>query len=282
MELSEHRSYLQRLAYRMLGTLEDAEEVVQETMVRALERRPDEDRPLRPWLTRVAMNLSRDRLRRRKRAPWRGVWLPEPVEDPGPDAVVEAGRMASYAWMVALEVLTPSQRAVVVLREVFEHDAATTAEILQTTPASVRAMHARARRALARPVETSAAAHNRAFQKLLTALYSGDESLLAEVMLPDVRYVSDANGRYQAAGIPVMGRDRVVRLLLGLSKGLDADTDVGFVPVNGGIAMVVRRRAPQRRQSPVAATMLELDEEGRIVTMYTQLLPEKLRVLTEA
>lgn len=284
-DLHRHERLLRALAYRMLGSVQDAEEVVQETFVRALEKPPARDRPVRPWLVRVAMNLCRDRLRRRKAAPWRGPWLPEPAllehVDPhlGPDSQVEAGRMASYAWMVALEVLTPSQRAVVVLREVLEHDVRTTAQMLEMSPAAVRAAHARARKALVRPVDGGADVQQGAFERLLGAFYAGDVEAIAATMVPDVCLQSDANGRYHAAGRPVVGAMRVAKFLLNIVRMSGGGASIRLVPVVGGLALVVELAEPQPKKAPVSAVLLELDGDGQIVGLFNVLLPEKLTAL---
>jgi RNA polymerase sigma-70 factor (ECF subfamily) len=114
------------------------------------------------------------------------------------------------------------------------------------------------------------------FGRLLQALYEGDADALSEVLAPDVRYVADADGRYQSVGIPVQGRDRVARVLLGLRRFLTDGDEVTLRPTACGVAMVLRRRAPKGRQPPMAATLLSVDGRGRIEGVYTVLVPEKL------
>ena len=140
------RRFLIGLCYRMTGSAADAEDVVQETFARALERPPARtDAPWRPWLVRVALNLAKDELRRRKRRGYKGPWLPEPIEDsewiePSHEPQSTAGRYellesVSFAFLLALEALSPAQRAVLLLRDVFEYTGAETAEALDLSEA---------------------------------------------------------------------------------------------------------------------------------------------------
>ena len=129
------RSRLWGLCYRMTGSGADADEIVQETFVRALEKRPDASRSLTPWLFRVATNLARDRLRVRKSRAYIGPWLPEPIEtaemafdQPLPDARYQQKESLTFAFLVALEALTPKQRAVLLLRDVYELSGRETAD----------------------------------------------------------------------------------------------------------------------------------------------------------
>ena len=152
------RQRLWGLAYRMTGSAEDADDVVQETFVRAVEKAPEAPRDEVPrWLARVATNLSIDALRRRRRRAYVGPWLPAPLagepelpasSDPDAEARYGAAESATFAFLVALEVLGPRQRAALLLRDVLGCSASETAEILATSAGNVRILHLRARRAL--------------------------------------------------------------------------------------------------------------------------------------
>src|SRR5262249_9608157 len=135
----------------------DADDLVQETMLRAIEKPPPDSNEMRPWLVRVAMNLARDHLRRRKRRAYVGPWLPSPVDDDALEIPVEAagaeGRYdllesASLAFLLALEALSPKQRAVLLLIDVFDYSVRETAEALGLSESNVKTTHHRARRAL--------------------------------------------------------------------------------------------------------------------------------------
>src|SRR4029077_2785208 len=158
----EHRSFLWALSYRLTGNAADADDVVQETFVRALQRPPaDRDRPWRPWLVRIAVTPGRDLLRRRRRrGGYEGQWLPPPIETepPSHEPADEGGSPAarydllesvSFAFLLALEALTPMQRATLLLRDVFDYSGREAARALGISEASARTTHLRARRALA-------------------------------------------------------------------------------------------------------------------------------------
>ena len=160
--LETDRRLLWGLCYRMTGNAADADDLVQETFVRAIEKPPRRaNEPLRPWLVRVAMNLSRDLLRRRKRRGYVGPWLPSPVptdeESPAsyeplapsensPAARYDLMESVSFAFLLALEALTPSGRAVLLLRDVFDYSTSETAEALDITESYVKVLLLRARR----------------------------------------------------------------------------------------------------------------------------------------
>ena len=141
--LEVHRPLLWGLAYRITGSAADADDIAQEALARALEHQPDEPRP---WMYKVAANLARDQLRRRRRAPYRGPWLPEPVADA--DDRLGLRQSASMAMLLAMERLRPTQRAVLVLRDAMELDAAETARLLGMSEGNVRVTHHRARKVM--------------------------------------------------------------------------------------------------------------------------------------
>jgi len=230
----EHRRLLWGLSYRMTGSAADADDVVQDTFVRMIERPPARaSEPLRPWLVKVALNLSRDLLRRRKRRDYVGPWLPSPIETaedepPSHEPVVDGRRTledrydllesVSFAFLIALERLTPTQRAVLLLRDVFDYSVAETADALDLTEANVKTTHHRARKAMAaydgaRVIPTASVrdATRAALAQFLQCLDRNDvrgvEALLAE----DVRTLTDGGGEYQAALRPIVGRDKVTR-----------------------------------------------------------------------
>ena len=160
-DFARHREFLWGLCYRMTGSAADADDLVQDTFERALAKPPEDvERGLRPWLARVAVRLCCDQLRRRKRAPYRGTWLPEPVPTEeltraAPRARRAAKRAmrllesATFAFLIALEALSPAQRAVLLLRDVFDYSVRETAEALELSEANVKTTLHRARAAMA-------------------------------------------------------------------------------------------------------------------------------------
>ncbi|MFI5317795.1 MAG: sigma-70 family RNA polymerase sigma factor [Myxococcota bacterium] len=299
---ADERRLLFGLCYRMTGSAADSEDIVQETFARALARPPARrDSPWRPWLVRVALNLARDELRRRKRRAYKGPWLPEPVDDaelvePAHEPARTSGRYeliesVSFAFLLALEALSPAQRAVLLLRDVFEYTSAETAEALDLGEANARVILHRARRALA-DYDKTRFLPNRAAREGSAELVArfmacfarqdvaGMEALLAE----DVVTLNDTNGRYPAAGVPVVGRAKVARFHSGIARLREGQTARASVRwLNGAPAVVVVFDPPPTdRFAPRYVTIGEAGADGRVRRIYSVLAPEKLDRLLPA
>lgn len=280
------------LGYRMTGLSADADELVQETFLRAMEHPvPDDGRPLRPWLVRVCANLARDRLRRRRRRQGPHVWLPAPVRDDrladglpadvptddAPDARYTRAESARLAFLLALESLTPTQRAVLLLRDVFEHDAEEVAEMLGSSPGAVRVAHHKARRALAaagvRRVPDPAA-HLAAMSAFLGALAAGDPAGALAVLAPDVVLRNDG-GAYHAARMPIRGAAKVLKFLASVSADI-GETRWAVHTLNGLPMVVVELLAPPPNRAPRSVMGVTLADDGRIASIHWLLDPAKL------
>lgn len=281
----QHRGLVHSLSYRMLGVAADADEVVQEAFLRLLERPPaDRDAPLRPWLVRVAMNLCRDRLRQRRRRGWPGPWLPTPVDvidegEPGPEGRTSLSESATLAWLLAAEALRPTQRAVLLLRDVYGLSARDTAEALGMSEGNVKVTLHRARRALAAAHPRAApwsddlrGAAELALVRFFAALAAGDLAGLQAVLAEDVLALSDGGGEVTASKVPLRGRERVARVYLALAARAVEGYRGALRQVNGFPAVV--SEDPQGGQRVVTA--VELDAEGRIVRLLSILAPSKL------
>ena len=296
------RPYLRALLYRLTGCAADAEDLVQDTFVRALERPPaDRHRPWRPWLTRVALNLGRDLLRRRRRRGYVGPWLPSPVRtgeqhdppsfdppdlQPGPGARYDLAESASIAFLVALEALTPSQRAVLLLRDVLDESVRETAASLDMSEANVKTTHLRARRAMAAyeaerrpPCPAERVRTAVALQRFLEALATGDAAGLEALLAEDVRMASDGGGEFVAARRIVSSRAKVARFLLGLA-GKAAQPRVELLTLNGLPAVLVTS-AGQVSPGWARRSVLQigLDAEGHIRDVWGILASRKLSAL---
>jgi len=292
---ADERRFLFGLAYRMTGSGADADDIVQETFARALASPPPrQDAPWRPWLVRVALNLARDELRRRKRRSYKGPWLPEPLDDaeliePAHEPAATTGRYelvesVSFAFLLALEALTPAQRAVLLLRDVFEYTSAEAAEALDLSEANARVLLHRARRALA-DYDESRFVPDRATREQSLALLgrfmacfaqqdvAGMEALLAE----DVVTWNDTNGKYPAAGVAVIGRNKIARFHAGIARLRAGQTPrIALRWLNGFPAMLVDYGGVTDRLAPRFVTTGEFDAAGRVRRIYTVLAPAKI------
>ena len=286
----EHRELLIGVAYRVLGRVSDAEDVVQEAWLRWAKVDPAEVADPRSFLVRVTTRLAIDRLRRVKarRESYVGPWLPEPLltgRDVAED--VALAESVSMAMLVVLETLSPLERAVFVLREAFGMPYAEIAEILGRSEPAVRQLARRARehvRERGHRFETDQATRQRVTERFLTATASGDLNALMEVLAPGVTLVADGGGRARAPLRPIHGADKVARFLLSIStednvaKFLEAISTeplpdllrTRIAQVNGGPGIVVTYES-----TPV--TTIVLDVLGGVVqTIHLVANPEKL------
>ncbi|HYV43713.1 MAG TPA: sigma-70 family RNA polymerase sigma factor [Myxococcaceae bacterium] len=301
----EHRRLLWSLCYRMTGVAADADELVQETFLRMQEARPSRDEPLRPWLVKVAVNLSRDALRRRRRREYVGPWLPSPVDlsaeevfatQAAPDdleARLELRDTGSYAFLLAAEALTPTQRAVVLLCEVLDYSGKEAGRALGISEGAVKVAHHRARRALQdldraslRPDRKAKERAREVLEKFLTAAAMGDEDGMRALLSKDALALSDGGGRYYAALNPIHGADRVARLTLGLARKRPDISSFEWVEANGEPALVLRYESGgggrKVKLAPLLLMRAALDADGRIRALHTVLAPRKLTRLPVA
>jgi len=268
-----HRSLLFTVAYEMLGSASDADDVVQETWLRWADVDHAVVRDPRAYLVRIVTRQALNRLRTlaRRREEYVGQWLPEPLMT-GPDvaADVELAESLSIAMLTVLETLGPAERAVFVLREVFETPYEEIAKAIGKSPAAVRQIAHRARDHVAArrprmPVTTTE--QEEVVDRFLAAIRHGDLQGLLDVLAPDVVAVADGGGLVAAARRPVGGAERVARLLI--AAGRAADLEVKAVWLNGSPGGRIDRGGE------VAAVSLSV-ENGRITRIYVIANPHKL------
>ncbi|WP_405482959.1 RNA polymerase sigma-70 factor [Streptomyces sp. NBC_00009] len=245
----EHRPVLMGVAYRMLGRVADAEDVVQDAWLRWAQADRDEVREPRAYLVRVATRLAIDRLRQAqvRREAYVGPWLPEPlVTDFGPTApdTAEAAVLAesvSLAVLVVLESLSPLERAVFVLREAFGFPFAEIATTLERSESAVRQLAGRARKHVdeRRPRFDVDPVEQRALtERFLAAATGGDLEGLMTLLAPDARLVGDSGGKSKAPLRVIESADKVGRFLLGAAKGGGAAFTFRIVELNAGPAVL--------------------------------------------
>jgi RNA polymerase sigma-70 factor (TIGR02957 family) len=273
-----HRGLLFTVAYEMLGSAADAEDVVQETWVRWAGVDQSEVRDPRAYLVRIVTRQALNRIRTvsRRREEYVGEWLPEPVLT-GPDvaADVELAESISMAMLTVLETLGPTERAVFVLREVFETSYDDIAETVGKSSAAVRQIAHRAREHVAARRPRSQASRDeqeRAVERFLDAVRSGDPTRLVEVLAPEVVLVSDGGGVVSAAVHPIVGADRVARFLSAFAPEALESTSTAVL-VNG---------SPGARIDLHGATDTVVSlvvQDGLISHIYAVRNPAKLRRL---
>ncbi|MFI5837118.1 RNA polymerase sigma-70 factor [Micromonospora sp. NPDC051300] len=275
-EFVAHRNLLFTVAYELLGSAADAEDVLQETWLRWAGVDLDEVRDRRAYLVRIATRQALSRLRAlgRRKESYVGSWLPEPLLT-APDVAddVALADSVSMAMLLVLETLAPTERAVFVLREVFDVDYDEIAETVDKSPAAVRqiAHRARAHVAARRPRRTVSAAETRdALGAFRRAVETGDLRALLAVLAEDVVLVGDGGGIKQAIPRPVAGADKVARLLAGGWGRVAGSASMEPAQVNGYPALVVRLDG---ELDTVVAVRLD---GGRISGLYAVRNPEKL------
>lgn len=308
----ENQRFLWGLSYRMTGSAADADDICQETFVRLLQKPPARtDEPLRPWLVRVAVNLSRDVLRRRRRQAYTGPWLPAPFatenhedalaaldhaaagersEASNPSARYEMLESVSFAFLLALELLTPTQRAVLLLRDVFDFNVAETAAVLHMTEPNVKTTHHRARRVMREyeekrfvPRKTLVEKTGRVVGQLVELLTKRDTEAAARLLATGVVSLSDGGGEFFAARVPVVGREKVALFLEKLFRAAGAFPGATrAVELNGTFGFAVEREGVPPGFARRLAMLFQLDEEGLIERVYFVLASRKLRALPKA
>ncbi len=245
-DFDRHRALLFSIAYRMLGGVADAEDVVQEAFLRWQKDVGTEVRSPKAYLSAVVTRLSIDHLRREKarRERYVGPWLPEPlVGETASDAAERAvlDESLSMAFLVLLESLTPVERAVFLLREVFDYEYAEISRLVGKSEANCRQISRRARQSVAarRPrFDLSPEAEERLLQRFLEACTSDDMDALLSLLSDDVSLWSDGGGRVVAARNPIHGSDRVARFLLGIMREAPPGLVLRRLPVNGRPGLV--------------------------------------------
>jgi len=277
-----HRSLLFTVAYEMLGSAADAEDVVQETWLRWDAADREDVRDPRAYLVRAVTRQALNRLRTmaRRKEEYVGEWLPEPLLT-GPDVAddVELAESVSLAMLTVLETLTPTERAVFVLREVFDVPYEEIAGAVDKTPAAVRQIAHRARSHVAARRPRVAVDHGEqraVMERFVAALRGGDIQALMDVLAPDVVLIADGGGFAAAARVPIRGANRIVAFLRNFPRFAEG-TDLRIVWINGAPAL--RMDGPD----PVGTSAISMEvEDGRITRLYAVRNPHKLSRIDDA
>ncbi|WP_406198464.1 RNA polymerase sigma factor SigJ [Kitasatospora sp. NBC_01560] len=277
-----NRTYLGSVAYRLLGSFTDAEDVLQEAWLRWRSADRSGVADPRAYLTTVVTRLCYDQLgsARARREAYFGEWLPEPVvsyqvSPASPDELAELGESVSLALLAVLEQLTPAERAAFVLHDVFAVGFDEIATSLDRSPEATRQLASRARRRIkdgGRRATADPAEHRHAVEAFAAASTRGDIEGLLAVLDPNVVWHSDGGGVVSAGARPVFGSDKVSRLVAGLvAKWFTPDIGIAFALVNDEPGLVWHQA-----DGTVGGVLAFTVAEGRITEAYVVVNPEKL------
>ncbi len=297
------RPRLFAIAYRMLGSISDAEDIVQDAWLRWTRARADADAEIREptaYLARATTRLAIDRLRqvKRRRETYVGPWLPEPLidrdlsaerEPPSASEALALAESLKIGFLVLLETLGPTDRAVFLLREAFDYDYAEIAAIVGKTPTNCRQIFARARKRLAadrpetaqrgrasRPARRDSPSPTALLEAFIGALTSRDLPKLEALLAEDAVFHTDHGGRVRANRRPIYGANAIARFLLGLLKKLERDDGAlrtEFAVVNGQLGLI-------NYVDGAPLSVIALDINGGVITAFHSINnPEKLQAL---
>ncbi|MEV5742971.1 RNA polymerase sigma-70 factor [Microbispora rosea] len=282
-----HRNLLFSVAYRFLGSAADAEDAVQDAWLNWSAADRSQVADPKAYLTRIVSNVALERLRstQRKRESYVGPWLPEPILTSGDTAeTVADAESVSMAMLVVLETLSPLERAVFVLKEVFDFSHAEIAEAVERSEAAVRQAAHRARehvRARRPRFATDRSRQRQVTERFFAAATGGDVNALMELLSPDVTLWTDGGGKVRQALRPVVGAATVAAWFAAVGtvsyQGVEpADMNAELVEINGGPGIVFS--APGR---VVATVTFDFDTDGRITTIHNVANPDKLRAVAD-
>lgn len=275
-----HRGRLFGLAYRMLGSRAEAEDVVQDAFLRWHQADREAIRTPEAWLVTTATRLAIDRLRALKteRDAYTGPWLPEPLmseQPPPPDRHLELASDLSVAFLVLLERLAPEERAAFLLHDVFDRDYADIARTLEKSEAACRQMVHRARERVKRDrkrFDVPEAAKANLLRRFMAALEARDERTLFALFAPDVSWTADGGGRVPASPRTLVGAELIVKLVLGLHQRFHREQGAyHLAAINGETGLIFRLGG-------TLASTLTIETDGRQITaVYVVVNPDKLR-----
>ena len=281
--------YLRARAYRMLGSRAEAEDAVQDAWLRWQAADRSGVQNVRAFLSQTVTHLCLDRLQsaQRRREQYVGVWLPEPLVDeamdfhPGPDVTTEYAQDVSIAFMLALERLSPLERAAFLLHDVFDLDFDEVGRRLQRSPAAVRQLASRARQHVKADYarsEVAAEEGERLLRAFGLALARGDVDALARTLADDAEFLSDGGGKATAVPRPLHGAERIAKALVGFGRLVDwTRTRFKTASVNGLAGWLVHDAGG----APIQTLALQFAADGRIERIYVMRNPDKLQHLVQ-
>ncbi len=273
-----HRGYLFGIAYRILGSVMEAEDILQDAFLRWRNVPLLEVEAPKAYLATIVTRLSIDQLRsaRYRRELYIGPWLPEPLITSRGEGLVETPirrETLSVAVLHLLEQLSPEQRAAFILREAFDYEYAEIADILNTSPQNSRQLVSRARRVLEhhKPQDPPVSHRDQALIKeFVKSISQGDTARLEALLAEDIVHYSDGNGAAGVARKPIKGREVVIRFYYGLQRLAPPDMETRFMELNGRPALLILLGG-----APYSTLCFHI-VDGRVQNTYSVVNPEKL------
>lgn len=294
----KYKKSLWNLSYRITGNAADSEDIIQETFLRFVQKPPqgNEDE-LKPWLMRVATNLSIDKLRQRKRRQESNGWLPSPVPDDyldltlqskNPSARYDFNESLSFAFLLAMEALSPSQRVILVLRDVLDLSVHETADLLEISEINVKVSLHRARKIMqaydksrTKDRKKNIARMKQVLESFLVLLESRDVAGLHELLAQDIVLIADGNKEVVALKAPMLGRENVMRLLVRLNEVYSSSTTASFVNLNGEPSVLFERKNVREGHATRFILHCQVDENGTIERLNFVFAPGKLTLVPD-
>ncbi len=279
---NELRPLLFSIAYRMLGRVMDAEDILQEAYLRWERAADTEVRDAKAFLTAVVTRLCIDQMRagRSQRETYIGPWLPEPLlsADVSPSDAAELAESLSFAFLVLLEKLSPVERAVFLLREIFDYEYAEIARIVNKSEANCRQLTKRAQehlRANKPRVHPSRETEQNVLNNFVSAMFKGDVAGVLTLLSPDITFISDGGGKAVSARRPIYGADKVARFLFGVYKKIPSDFTFEVGTANSYPALVAFSAG-----KPYLVMAFEISGD-KICNIYNVRNPDKMRHLEQ-
>jgi RNA polymerase sigma-70 factor (ECF subfamily) len=298
----KYKKSLWNLTYRITGNAADSEDIVQETFLRFLKKPPqgNEDE-VKPWLMRVAANLSIDKLRQRRRRQESQSWLPSPIPDDyletvnpnlqtkNPSARYDFDESLSFAFLLAMEALTPSQRMILVLRDVLDLSVQETADLLKISQINVKVTLHRARKIMqaydksrTKDRKKSLIRMKQVLESFLALLERRDVVGLQKLLAQDVVLIADGNNEVVALKAPMLGLENVVRLLVRLNEVYSSSTTASFLTLNGEPAVLFERKNVREGHATRFTLLCQVSEDGTIERLNFVFAPGKLTLVPDA
>lgn len=295
----ENSRFLWGLSYRMTGSASDAEDIVQEVFIRAMEKPPiDLQRDWKPWLIRVALNLCKDHLRKRRRVEYIGPWLPspvptdqpqnpifEPVSTESPSTRYDLQESVSFAFLLSLEALNSTQRAVLILRDVLDYSTREVASLFEISETTVKVTLHRARKIIAnystsRKPKSDKFETKQILEKFMNCLHMRNAEELEKLLCEDVVVCSDGGGEVTALHALMEGRQKALQLVTRLNDLYRGSSEFTFCELNNAPSLLIERTVERPGHATRFTIQLEINKEGLISRLNFVLAPKKLTALS--